>query len=193
MIDNIEVVITQLRRCIANEDADKLKELVDNIGTYCYKESNDGEMFDNNLFNVIVEMMDEPQFLKMPGSYHLLMLLEFDWAMLSLGQKEKLLDAIARSYDKYSDWMASHVLAKLLGDNYCDEAAFTVLCELDKSSKETARSLLPMAFEYLARGSSDSTLKNKSIAELKRMLVDTSKEVQREANESISRIAQKGF
>jgi hypothetical protein len=46
-----------------------------------------------------------------------------------------------------------------------------------------------MGFEYLARGTSDLVLKNKSISELKRMTTDSSKQVQKEANESLSRLA----
>jgi hypothetical protein len=88
MIDNVEVLITQIRGFIADEDADKLKELVDNIGHYCYKESNDGQTFNKKLFNLIVEMMGQTQFLKMQGSYRLLMLFDFDWAMLNPMQKD---------------------------------------------------------------------------------------------------------
>jgi hypothetical protein len=189
MKDDIESLIGEIHESIVKEDSNKLKGVVDDFATCCYNENPDGLEFNERVFNFILEMMSQPQFLNMEGAHHLLYLFEYDWAMLTPLQKIKLSGAIEHSYHKYKDWMACFVLSELLGKNYCDENAFQVLHKLNNSLREIPRSLLPMGFEYLARGTSDLVLKNKSISELKRMTTDSSKQVQKEANESLSRLA----
>jgi hypothetical protein len=188
MIEDIKNVIGDICNSIANGDSSKLKEVIEDFGTYCFKEDTAGQKFNDDIFNLILEMMGKPEFLNMEGADNLLMLFEFDWAMLTHFQKEKLSNAIEHSYDKYKYWMSCFVLSKLLGEYYCSESAFQVLCRLASSSKEIPRSLIPMAFEYLARGSSDSALKDKSITELKKMADDPSKQVQKEAVDSLNRL-----
>jgi hypothetical protein len=193
MTEGIKNITGVIRDSVAAHDQAKLKEIVDDVATYCFQDDSSGEEFDECIFNVILEMMERPQFLDMDGSYYLLMLFQFDWSMLTAAQRERLSLAIEHSYCNYRDWMACFVLSEILGQNYCNEQAFKILCRLRECANEIPRSLLPMAYEYIARSVSNLELKSKAILELKAMTTDPFERVRNEATESLERLRSRGL
>jgi hypothetical protein len=191
MDENAKDITGEIRESVANGDSDRLKAIVEDFATYCFKENPDGHSFNDEVFKFILETMVQPRFLDMKGAYHLLMLFEYDWAMLTPPQKEELISAIERTYDKFADWMSCFVLVELLDQYYCDENAFQLLCRLKNSTQEIPRSLLPVGFEKLVQNASDLVLKNRSLLELKQMMNDPSERVQKEASESVIRLTSK--
>ena len=193
MIDNMDPIVSQIRKCICSGDSSELEKIVNEYASYSFQDDPDYRKFDQHVFDLILEMMAQPAFLNMEGSYYLLRLFEYDWSMLVPSQTDKLLTAIECSYDKYSDWMSCFVLSQLLGKNYCNGKAFQAIIKLNNTSKEIPRSLLPMALEYLAHGNnSDPVLKDKAMLELTRLASDSADRVRQEAIESLDRLTNRG-
>ena len=134
--------------------------------------------------------MQSEIFLAFQGSSKLLMLFETDWARLSEEQKHKLLLAIEKSYDRFTDPMSWFIGSELLGEYYCHEDAFEVLRRLKQTTNINARALIPHGFEHLIKGAKDLGLRTRAFAELRSLLNDPSENVRAEAAESLSRLPQ---
>lgn len=189
MITDVGIAIEKIKQSVRTQDARLLKEAAEDYPAYCHSD----QAFDERLFECILELMGQREFLNMDGTFDLLLLFERLWAGLTVLQKEKLINAIEPAYDRFADWMSCFVLSELLGEYYCDDRAFQLLCRLKSSTQGTGRALLPMAFEKLAQNTSDSMLRGKAIAELKSMTADRSQQVQGEAMDSLNRLAARGI
>jgi hypothetical protein len=167
---------------------------VQQFAVFCFKDvSPDQPCFSQSLFERIMGIMGRNNFLKMEGSYHLLLLFEYDWATLNQSQKEFLLDAIEESYEAYGDWMSCFVISELLGEYYCDGEALRVLLKFLKSESETARAFVPHALEHLIKDCPDKSLRGKAAESLLSMRNDPSAKVQRELGESFSNLSRAGI
>ena len=132
--------------------------------------------------------MGSYQLQQMDGSFELLMVFEYDWGRLSDEQKRRLLLSISTSYENFSDWMSYFVISELLGEYYCNEASFTVLCELRRTSNEVARSLVPHGFEHIAKDAESSDLRRQALEQLLSMKEDVSPQVRGEVDEALSNL-----
>jgi hypothetical protein len=190
MAKNVQSFKDAVMSSVTNADPQKLKDAVDSIASYCYKDPCSSDKFDETIFSFILELFANEKFLTMEGAYSLLLIFEYDWASLALNQKQRLRTAIERTYCRFTDWMSCFVLTELLGEYYSDEAAFEILFKLKNSPVTGAhRTLLPMGFGQLARNTKDAALKGKSISELTKLAHDSSDEVQKEAREALDKIA----
>jgi hypothetical protein len=183
-------VASGIRRAVAQGDGATLQQLVEEVASYCFGDSST-DQFSPLLFDVVLESLGHERFWAMPGSYHLLMLLEYDWGMLSADQQTRLLPAIENAYARFEDWMASFVISELLGKCYADENGLATLKRLATTQAGRARSLVPLGFEHLARYAKIPDLKRESMDCLRHMLEDSSDEVRREAADSLNRLAGK--
>jgi hypothetical protein len=179
-----------IHKALTTGDSDMLQACIRELATFCFKEpSPEQEMFPMNLFDYILRLMADDNLLKMDGAYHLLMLFEYDWARLDEKQKERLLAAIVASYHKFKDWMAYFVITELLGQYYCNESSFQVLCELQTTENEIARSLLAHGFEHIAREGENSVLRALALNRLISMKDDHSVIVQNEVSTALANLS----
>lgn len=175
---------------IEKGDSSIFEGCVTQISEFCFKEPQPGQTaFPDYIFDRILELMSREEFLQMDGSHNLLLLFEYDWARLTVQQKEKLLEAIGRSYDRFTDWMSYFVISELLGEYYCNETAFRLLTELQTTSNETARSLVPHGYEHIARDGASDALRKMALDRLSSMANDASPDVQKEVAEALANIS----
>ena len=175
---------------IEKGDSSIFDACVTQISEFCFRESQPEQTaFPEHIFDHILELMSREEFLQMDGSHNLLLLFEYDWARLTAHQKEKLLEAIRKSYDRFTDGMSYFVISELLGEYYCNEAAFRVLTQLQTTSYETARSLVPHGYEHIARDGESAALRKMSLDRLASMAKDDSPDVQREVAEAFANIS----
>jgi hypothetical protein len=189
-ISTTEGIVNVIREAVASEDVGQLELGVLMAATFCFKQpSPQPEAFPELLFDLIIRLMTEQHFLKMDASHKLLMLFEYDWGRLSEDQRARLLDSIKESYDKFEDWMSCFVISELLGQHYCNEAAFEVLRELQKTSNETARSLVPHGFEHIVKEAENFALRKRAMSSLLSMQHDKSSQVTKEVAVAIGNLS----
>lgn len=181
---------TEIREAIRNGDEAGLGAVTRRIGTYCFRDASgfEGSVFSDSIFNVILEMLGSPQFLQMRGSWHLLTLLQTDWAILSEHQRTLLLPALEGAYDKFLDWMSCFVIAELLGENYASATALEVLGRLRSVSNEKNRAVVVRGLECIVRHAADRDLAAKALVMLGEMKEDPSQVVRQEALDSCTRL-----
>ena len=173
---------------LEKRDQQKLKEFIDKVDLYVIVDSGAEDLFPDSVFEFIVKLMDCEMFLAMQGSSKLLMVLETDWVRLSPEQRQKLLVALGKSYERFKDQMSLFITSELLGQYYCNEDAFGLLRQLEKTSNVAARALIPHGFEHIAKSAEDEKLRTRAVSELKSMRQDPSPEVQSEAAEALAEL-----
>ena len=174
---------------LEKRDQQSLKEFIDKVDLYLIVNSGEEDLFPDSVFEFILQLMDSEMFLAMQGSSKLLMVLETDWVRLSPEQRQKLHVALGKSYERFKDQMSLFITSELLGQHYCNEAAFGLLRQLEKTANVTARALIPHGFEHIAKGAVEPELRKRAIAELMSLKLDSFSEVQTEAIESLRRLA----
>ncbi len=174
---------------LGKSDQQSLKEFIDKVDLYLIvEESEAGDLFPDSVFEFLLKLMDFDVFLAMEGSSKLLLVFETDWVRLSEEQKQNLLVAIGKSYERFADRMSCFIAAELLGQYYCNEDAFRLLSGLRKTAKVIARAFIPHGFEHIAKSAADRELRKRAIAELNSLQQDPSPDVQAEAAESLGRL-----
>jgi hypothetical protein len=176
---------------LSKSDQESLKEFTDKIDLYLIvEESTAGDLFPETVFDFALKLMDCEVFLASERSSKLLMIFETDWVRLSEQQKEKLLPALGKSFERFRDSMSCFISSELLGEYYCNEDAFNLLYQLKKTSNLPARAFIPHGFEHIAKSAKDPKLRTKALAELKTLRLDPSPEVQAEAAESLRKFSE---
>ena len=182
-------VANSIREAVISLDHSKLNECILEFATFCSKECQpERDPFPEIVFQTILDMMGNCEFQRMEDSQELLMVFEYEWGRLSEDQKRRLLSSISAAYEMFSDWMSYFVLSELLGEFYCNEDSFEVLCELRRTSNEVARSLVPHGFEHIAEGAESSDLRRRGLEQLVSMKEDASPQVKNEVAEALSNL-----
>jgi hypothetical protein len=173
--------INRIMVAIRSHDKTSLEAVVGEFARFNFKNPvAEGETFPEDVFAAILNLFEQPTFLEMNGSYHLLLLFEYDWSTLNQEQKTRLLEALRKAYGKFRDWMSPFVITELLGQHYCDSSAFKVLMELENSSNEVARSLVPHAYEHVVKEGGEQQLREQAMSRLLSMKNDASEMVRNE-------------
>jgi hypothetical protein len=157
---------------------------VDNEGT-----PSEGDSFSGEVFQNILSLLRQQDFLDADGSFNVLRILENEWALLSGPQKEQLLPALLQAYPKFKDWMSWFLIAEILGDYFVTPAALDALRQLKGCRDEKARSLIPMGLGDMVKKSPDEDLAGRAYRELIGMRNDPSEAVRGEVETSLQRIA----
>lgn len=184
-----EEFVGAVEEAVAGGDASRLEAAVNVFASFCFKEElTDLDTFPEGALTALLQITRRPEFLRLKGSYHLLMLFEFDWGRLLDGQKARLLDALTETYDKYSDWMSCFVISELLGEYFCNEASFRALTRLQKTPNVTARALIPHGYEHIARQAPAAELRREALTRLTAMKNDPSPEVRHEVEVALAKV-----
>lgn len=176
-----------VRDAILEGDSQRLRKLVLKYSHFD-QESSENEHFPDDVMEFILDMMNTEELQSMVGSYELLRLFDYKWDELNEAQKNKLLHAIERLYERFNDPMAHFVMSELLGNRFSDRVAFNVLCRLAKCKKEIARAHIPMGFEDIVRESREEELQKMAYQKLMEFRDDPSETVRDEVVESLRRL-----
>lgn len=182
-----EEFIEMCSEAVANKDARLLEWAVARFAEYCFKEPTDATI-DEQILSFLDETFRSTPFLEMSGSWHLLMVLEWNWSAFTDRQRAILLDAIEFTFDKLADPMSWFVLSEILGEYYCSASALEVLKRLSKVSADGPRSQVPHGLEHIAKSTADPALRARAIHDLLRMQSDRSDDVKAEVVNSIQRL-----
>ncbi len=186
------LVVERIDKAIAMQNAEELEHLANILATFCFENSTPSlKEFPEQIFQAILSSLNSPDFKKMLGSYHLLMIIEYDWARLSSIQKENVIAGIERAYPDFADWMACHVSSEILGRFACNEASLQALTHLAGTAKVIPRSLIPIGLESLARETKVPSLREQAIVALRAMHNDLSEQVRSEVSQSLKRLGVK--
>ena len=176
-------------KVLEKRDQPGLKEFIDKVDLYLIvEESRAADLFPDSVFDFALKLMDSEVFLDMQGSSKLLMIFETDWVRLSPEQRQRLLLSLGKSYERFKDSMSCFVASELLGQYYCNEDAFRLLCQLKRTSNATTRAFIPHGFEHIAKSAATVGLRKEALAELRSLSLDPSTEVQAEAAESLQKL-----
>ena len=182
-----------MREIVRAGDESALENLVNEVATFCFKEACHSQtIFPDDVFDLILDLLRSESFRKMPGGYHLLLWIEYDWATLSPEQKRRLLCALEEGYTKFSDWMCCFVASEILGRFFADEDAFSVAERLRKTCFGDCRALLPSAYEKFLIEAKSPSLRRRAARVLSELQTDPSPEVRSEVRESERRLRSQG-
>jgi hypothetical protein len=148
-----------------------------------------GDRFSEEVFQRIVSLLDQVDFLGADGASNVLRILESEWGLLTAQQREQLLPILLEAYPKFKDWMAWFLISEILGAYYVTPEALDALRQLKTCPIETARSLIPMGLEGIVKNSPDGGLASRAYQELIAMRNDPSEQVRAEVQTSLQRIA----
>jgi hypothetical protein len=104
-----------------------------------------------------------------------------------------ILPVIELNYRFFKDWMSFFNISSLLGECFCNKAAFETLRRLSEISEEHPRSFIPHGFEHIVSDSKDADLAKMAWVELQRMKTDSSESVRGEVEISIQRLIGKNI
>jgi len=187
-INDENEVLESLRRSISAGEGKELAARVYDLDTLLLKT---GE-YSDPLFEELLNILGEPQFVSMDGSWHLLRLFENSWDYLTEGQRGRLLEAFEASYGEFGDWMSCFVISEILGRQYADERALQTFRRLKRLKAHVPRSLIPHGLEHLARGRQSENIARRAFDELSGMRNDPSAQVREEVNAALARLARDG-
>ena len=186
MLGNSEFYL-HLKEAIVSGDAKALEAASDALDITIMESGT----FPEDRFESILTILQDKLFLGLKGSWKLIRVFEQNWYELSETQRSKLLTALEASYELFDDWMACFVISGILGEQYKDQRALSVLRRLKTCKKEIPRSLVPHGLEHIAGESVDNGLSAEALSELKKMESDSSEVVRKEVRESFSRLSKR--
>ena len=144
--------------------------------------------FAEDLFSFLINILSRGECLRMHGANYVLNIFQCNFKKLSKEQKEKLLVFIEGHYSLFVDRMAWFTISEILGENYCNQDAFKVLCSLRSTKRFQCRLFVPHGFEHTIKDSGNIPLSMKALRQLLEMREDRSKYVRYEAELSLARI-----
>lgn len=177
-----------LRRAISAGDAGELAAKVYDLDSLLIQTG----QFSEAVFGGLLDVIAEPEFQGMDGSWHLLRLFENSWDYLTEPQRERLLEAFESSYGEYADWTSCFVISEILGRQYGDERALQAFGRLKRLRAPVPRSLLPHGLEHLVKGRRGDDVARRAFSELSGMRNDPSEQVRQEVGEALARLAREG-
>lgn len=183
-----KVLMEGLRRAISAGDAEGLAAQVYDLDTLLIHTG----QFSDAVFEGLLDILAEPEFLGMDGSWHLLRLFENSWDYLTEGQRDRLLEAMEASYGEYADWTSCFVISEMLGRQYGDERALQAFGRLKRLRAHVPRSLLPHGLEHLVKGRRGDDVARRAFNELSGMRHDPSEQVREEVGAALARLAREG-
>lgn len=145
--------------------------------------------FPSEVFELVISLLKQKNFLELDDSWHLLTFIEFNWELISSSQKDRLLLSLEIAYVKFKEWMGQFVISAMLGEYFANEQAFEVLCRLGISENEDLRYFIPHGFEHIIRDSNDKELSQKAYNHLLQMKSDPSEEVREQAENSLLKVS----
>lgn len=178
-----------LRRAISAGDAERLASQVYDLDSLLIQT---GE-FSAAVFEGLLDILAEPEFHAMDGSWHLMRLFENSWDYLDEAQRDRLLEAMEASYGEYADWTSCFVISEILGRQYGDERALLAFGRLRRLKAPVPRSLIPHGLEHLVKGRRGDDVARRAFAELSGMRNDPSEQVRQEVGEALARLARQGI
>lgn len=185
----VRMLVNVLSRAAQDKESKLFKEYTENLHFALIGL----EGFPGWLFTEVLAVLRKPAFLRLEGSWHLLVVFELVWDQLSQSQKNELLSVLESIYPLCTDWTSCFTISGLLGEYFKDEQAFDVLCRLQEQADEIPRKFVPHGFEHLVKDCLDRDLAQRALSKLLQMRGDPSPNVQAEAEESLTRLKARGF
>ena len=149
---------------------------------YNYEDCHDDDPFDDAVFDLIVGLLGQDDYLGSPGSFNVLRIVEYDWGRFSENQKSVLLAALEAAYPVFNDPMSWFLSAEILGEYFCDRNSLEALLRLKRIEGEGARSQVAFGLGLLARKASDEGVAAQAAEHLGRMTDDPSAVVKGEVH-----------
>jgi hypothetical protein len=145
-------------------------------------------------FRDLTRLLGRPDFQSAEGSWHLIVLFERYWSLMSERRKNRLLHVLEATFASFKDPVTWFLISEILGEYYHDEAAFDVLCRLDASCPELPRSLVPHGLEHLIKNREPgSDLYRRAYRKLNELALDLSETVRYEVTLSLERLQSRGL
>jgi len=176
-----------ISRAVATGDWSNLEEWITKESSFSfnYGSSPDDAPFSDQVFDLILGLLKQQEFLEAEGSFNVLRILEYDYSTLSDHQKEELLPALEAAYSKFRSSTSWFIISELLGEYFGNDAALQTLCRLRSISDEDSRSLLPMGLLHIAKKCNDPDLSERACVTLMQMRDDTSEQVLSEVEAAV--------
>jgi hypothetical protein len=136
--------------------------------------------FDDALFNQLLTLISRERFLQAEGTSSVLILLEYDWGILTPSQRTQLMPAMVDAYPHLADCLSVFIVAELLGACYCDARSLNALIGLKNVQSESHRALVVMELRAIVKKTDDPEIALRAHAEMLSMRADPSDVVKRE-------------
>jgi hypothetical protein len=149
-------------------------------------------------FEFFLTFLDKKELLNLEkGPWRIFWIFKFNWNDLSNDQKKRMLAVLKRNYSLLKESQSHEEISSLLGEYFCNEAAFETLCRLSKIQEEVPRSSIPHGFEHIISGSKDiyldAYLAEMAWTELQRMKNDPSELVRNAVEFSLQQLKYKNI
>lgn len=177
-------LMTLISASIQEQDSKALEKYAYELNLLVLKQ----EDFWDSIFEFILSTLNRSEFQNMPGSFHLIKVLEYDIDRLSEKQKATLLEMIENTFDNYVDGTSCLLLAEYAASIYANERSLQALRNLRRAKNDTARALVPSGFEYFVQLCKKKNLVELAKEELRHMLSDPSELVRQETQDSLRRV-----
>jgi hypothetical protein len=148
-------------------------------------EAGDGVLAEPGVFEQLVALMRQDQFLRMARSSELMSIWEYEWGTLSEAQRARLLELLREVVPRVSDDMSAFVASELLGQFYGYEESVPVILDLSRSPSEVARLYMPHAAIHLLERTPEGDDRARLIQCIEDLRGDASSAVREEAGAAV--------
>jgi hypothetical protein len=181
--------LREVQNAIRTGDSDRMQTAIGEYATYCNKELQpDALPFPAPVLGELQRTMLSAEFLKSPEPFHLLLLFEHDWALLTSQQRAELLTTLRALLNGVRDPDSMVVVIELFGEYFADGASLDALGELSRSARTEVRELVPDGLQRFCRISADVGLNTRARRLLEELAGDESPQVRAEARAALSRL-----
>jgi hypothetical protein len=166
-----------LHHALESGDKDHVRRVVFDLGN---EQMASGE-FDEELFAVVLELLEDDEFLSNELNWHVLRIFDHGWDDLSEKQRARLLVAIARSFPKIVYWMGRFALADFVGQYYCTQDGLKAFERVIGAANPEVRFTTTPGLAQIAKRAVQKVHREHAIAVLRRLSHDDDAEVRKGA------------
>ncbi len=159
--------------------------------TFNLSPPNDSNVFDEKLFEYMVELLSTPTFIADQQCHYIINIIEYDFNLLSSVQRQRVLEVLDTAFEQISDPLGIFLVAEILGEYFCNDNSLCILVRHKDSVSEAVRELVATGLGYIARNDGNKDLASRAQNILNEMLSDSSPEVRVEAGLCLGRAKRK--
>lgn len=183
-MEHIENILNDIILSVKNHDSIHLRENSIELAKLLL----DYDNFPYQVFDSILNIMRQPEFLRMQGSHILLNNIFDDANILSNAQKKELVSVIGSIYDTLEDSTTCMFVLEMIVDSTMDKISIDSLRCLAKARNDVPRAIVAYGLYYFIQKCRNDVLIRSALDELQRMKNDYSKLVRDEVNDVLKKI-----
>jgi hypothetical protein len=142
---------------------------------------------DDAILDALLKLLQRSEFRSNAHASVLVKVFDNEFTALTAIQREWVRLSLIESFGQFDDWMASYIIAIVLGEAFCDTESVSALMALAKTAPVAARQFIPAGLEQVVTGGSEGARKDALIG-LQALSRDPDEATRSAASDSLRRL-----